>query len=707
MIDIQSRADLELLRESVDLECKLAAGRDGQGAVPEDFWRTYSSFANTDGGIVLLGVQEKQGRFSLNGIANVAKLRKELFDGLNNRQKVSANLLTDSLVREVSLEGCALLVIEIPRANRKQRPVFLTTNPLAGHTWRRLNDGDRPVPDDEVKRMLAEQVEDSRDDRVLPAYDVDDLDATTFRDFRQVFANREPSHPWNTISDREFLRQIGGWRTDRETQESGITVAGLLMFGRLASIQDEFPNYMVDYQERLEPNAELRWIDRLTLDGKWSGNLYDFYRRVYLKLTADLKVPFALEKGERKDDTPVHEALREALANTLVHADYTDRASVLVVKRPDMFGFRNPGLMRIPPAIAIQGGESDCRNRTLHKMLRLVGVGEQAGSGIPKIYRGWASQHWRAPAFFERSVPYNQTLLELRMIDLLPVEVLADLQRRFGTRFDALGQNERLALAAAVTEKVVTHPRVREMTSLHPFDITRMFQNLVRDGFLEPHNHGRGSVYSLPGAALPTPEEVFGDVSRNLTNHSAHLPESSAHLPESSAHLPEGSAHLPESSAHLPEGSAHLPESSAHLPESSTHLPEGSAHLPRGSVYMSEQSHGMAETRDAVGRLLSAQLDAPVVDSLECLSPELRATLESLAAEPRARGKLPKDAMQSIVLDLCRGHYMTLSCLASLVNRDSDAFRQQYLKPLAKDSKLKLAFPTAPTHARQAYRTAE
>ncbi|MEY2726480.1 MAG: hypothetical protein RLZZ458_2347 [Planctomycetota bacterium] len=57
MIDIQSRADLELLRESVDLECKLAAGRDGQGAVPEDFWRTYSSFANTDGGIVLLGVQ--------------------------------------------------------------------------------------------------------------------------------------------------------------------------------------------------------------------------------------------------------------------------------------------------------------------------------------------------------------------------------------------------------------------------------------------------------------------------------------------------------------------------------------------------------------------------------------------------------------------------------------------------------------------------
>jgi ATP-dependent DNA helicase RecG len=105
MIDIESITDLELLRESVDLECKLAAGRDGKGALPEDFWPTYSSFANTEGGIVVLGVSEKQGQFSIDGIANIAKVRKELFNGLNNRQKVSANLITDASVREVVLEG--------------------------------------------------------------------------------------------------------------------------------------------------------------------------------------------------------------------------------------------------------------------------------------------------------------------------------------------------------------------------------------------------------------------------------------------------------------------------------------------------------------------------------------------------------------------------------------------------------------------------
>lgn len=651
MIDIASIADLELLRESVDLECKLAAGRDGQGALPEDFWPTYSAFANTEGGVVVLGVRERQQQFLLEGIANIAKVRKELFDGLNNRQKVSANLLTDASVREVALEGRTLLVIEIPRATRKQRPVHLTTNPFAGHTYRRLNDGDRPLPDDEVRRMIAEQVEDSRDDRILRGYGFDDLCMETFRAYRQVFANRDPAHPWNALADMEFLRQLGGWRKDRETAESGLTLAGLLMFGWMTTIQEELPNFMLDYQERPEAKTEMRWVDRITLDGKWSGNLYDFYRKVYLKLTAELKVPFVLKNGQREDETPVHVALREALANVLVHADYSDRASVLVVKRPDMFGFRNPGLMRIPPDVAIRGGEHDCRNRTLHKMFRLVGVGEQAGSGIPKIYGGWASQHWRPPALYERMEPYNQTLMELRMVDLLPKDLLAALRQAFGAGFDTLGQDERLTLAAAASEQVITHARVRELTGLHPFDATRLLQNLVRYAFLELHNPGRGAVYCIPGAAIPKPEEVFGAGSEQYDGRSAHWEPSSAHL--------------------------------------------------------SESTGGMTERRDADGCLLSDQLDAPVIDSLDRLTPEFRAGLEEIASDPRTKGRISSEAMRQAILAVCRGHYVALSSLAALVNRDTDALRQQHLKPLAKEGKLRLAFPTAPTHAKQAYRASE
>jgi len=641
--------DFELLRESVDLECKLAAGRDGSGKLPDDFWPTYSSFANTDGGMVLLGVREKKGRFIVEGIPNPDKVRKELFDGMNNRQKVSCSLLTDAMVSELKLEGMTVLVVEVPRATRRQRPVHLTRNPLDGHTYRRLNEGDMLLPDDDVKRMLAEQVEDSRDDRILKGFDFDDLDMDTFRTYRQIFSTRDPGHVWNGLEAREFLRQLGGWRKDRETGVAGITVAGLLMFGEMASIQDEFPNYMVDFQEREEAHAKSRWVDRITLDGKWSGNLYDFYRKVYLKLTADLKVPFNLEKGERQDETPVHVALREALANVIVHADYSDRASVFVVKRPDMFGFRNPGLMRIPVEVALAGGEPDCRNRTLHKMFRFVGVGEQAGTGIPKILDGWQSQHWNPPKLYELAEPYNQTLLELRMIDLFPEEVMAGLHEKFGTAFDELEHVERVALALAASEGTVNHARLKGVTTEHSVELSRILQHLTALGMLESSG-GRGAVYHIKGEAMPKPEDVFGRPSQISENSSPNLEGSSPNL-------------------------------------------EGS-------------SPNLGEVRNEDGCLISKHLTLPVIDDLNLLSEEFLSRLEEVAAEPRRNKSLKREVMIRVVLELCQGRFITLRCLSELVQRKPKTLRETYLSGLVGERKLALAFPTIPTHERQAYSTA-
>lgn len=148
------------------------------------------------------------------------------------------------------------------------------------------------------------------------------------------------------------------------------------------------------------------------------------------------------------------------------------------------------------------------------------------------------------------------------------------------------------------------------------------------------------------------------------------------------------------------DGSAQLTFSSAHLNTRSTHLRPDSEDLPA-----SRETHN--EHRDLDGRLLADQLDAPVIDSLDKLDAGFRSALELLATEPRTKGKLPVDSMKRVVLALCHGHYVTLSCQAQLVMRDTGALRQQYLKPLTKEGKLRLAFPTAPTHAKQAYRSVE
>lgn len=507
--------ELALLRESAEIECKLASGQDGKGAIPKDMWESYSAMANTDGGYIVLGLKEKNHQFSVVGIEQIEKVKADLFNTANNPDKVSINLLTNQTVQEIEIEGKKLLVIFIPRAKRQQRPVFLKGNPL-GNTYKRLHEADQKLSDEQVKRMLAEQVEDSRDDEVLVHFSMADLDLESLRVYRQTYANLNPSHPWNELDNEAFLRMIGAWRVNRETGMQGPTVAGLLMFGIYPAIQEKFPYYMLDYQERPEAKTELRWVDRVTLDGTWSGNLYDFSRKVYRKLVDGLKVPFRLEQGVRQEDTPVHIALREALANVIIHADYTGRASVLVVKRPDMFGFRNPGLMRVPVEIALNGGEPDCRNRLLAQMFRYIKFGEQAGSGIPHILDGWKSQHWKVPLLREVSEPNEQTLLELKMIDLYPPEVIEFLNQKFPQAFTKLSELERIIVITIYSESYLTHHQICTQTSAHTREVTIALVKLERMGIIASTGEQKNKVYHCPDVEIPTPDNESG---RFLAEH--------------------------------------------------------------------------------------------------------------------------------------------------------------------------------------------
>ncbi len=267
------------------------------------------------------------------------------------------------------------------------------------------------------------------------------------------------------------------------------------------------------------------------------------------RLTRDLKVPFKLKGTTRVDDTPVHEAIREALVNTIIHADFTGRASLYVVKRQDMFGFRNPGLMRIPLLLAVRGGNSDCRNRNLQKMFQLVGLAEQAGSGLPKVYRNWDKQHWRRPELLEQLAPSDQTILRLRMVSLLPPETLAELDVRFGNRFRELQDTARLALAAVAIEGSVTHTRLREMCSGHPTDLSKTLAELVNDGFLVSRGATRGTIYyfrdkapdlSTDGLILPNVERL-----QKSRTDSQHLHGGSQHLASDSQHLGSLVPHWP------------------------------------------------------------------------------------------------------------------------------------------------------------------
>jgi ATP-dependent DNA helicase RecG len=113
----------------------------------------------------------------------------------------------------------------------------------------------------------------------------------------------------------------------------------------------------------------------------------------------------------------------------------------------------------------------------------------------------------------------------------------------------------------------------------------------------------------------------------------------------------------------------------------------------------------LPEQRDLEGYLVSGQLPFPVVDDLAPLSEALRSRLEAMASESRTKRKMDRQVLIDVVLDLCEGRFITLRCLAELVNRKPDTLRDQYLKVLVRQRQLSLAFPKTPNHERQAYTT--
>lgn len=651
MFQIQDLVDLQTLSESAELEFKLAQGQDGKGKLPDDFWPTYSAMANSRGGYVVLGVREKKGQLTLAGIEAIEVVRKQLFDIAGNNAKVNINLLTDDNVQVVSIDGKSLLVIEIPAARRDQKPVYLKNQPMK-ETYTRLHEGDHRCSEEQVKRMMAEQVEDSRDDKILTGFDFTDIDMDSFKAYKNLFSVAKPQHPWLELDQFELFKKLGGWRKDRQAGVEGITLAGVLMFGTWEAIQDAVPNYFVDYRERDEASVE-RWIDRVYPDGSWSGNVFDFYRRTYRKLVTDLKVPFELQDGIRLDDSKAHEAIREALVNTLVHADYTGRSSILIVKRPDLFGFRNPGLMRVPPEIAVKGGESDCRNRRMHQMFLMIGAGERAGSGIPKIYSGWEWAKWRTPKLYEKYEPSEQTLLELSTASLIPDEVTQLLAVMFGKSFYSLNDLEQMIVVTAAIEGWVNHERACQLTSKHSRDVTLTLPRLVDKGFLVASGEKKDKSYSLPGMEPPSPEDVF----------------SNALTPASNL----------------------------------THNVDSLTHKVNDLTHNDNNVDDLSNVRDANGRFISELIDKPFVDSLEALSEQFRHQLNALSVSAREQHRLDTETMKSLIIALCRGHYISVSVLEMLLARKPQSLRQNYLKPLVSKGLLKMAFPNKPNSPKQGY----
>ena len=376
MLDINR---LEEYKENNRIEAKKALG-----GLPHSIWETYSAFANTMGGVILLGVEEYRDKtFHPVDLPDPEGMTEKFFSVLNDTRFVSKNILSPADVTIHELYGKRIISIQVPRAPRADRPIFL--NGDTSLCYRRNGEGDYKCTPEQINAMLRDSKRKTQDMHVLTDCDLSVLSRESVVCYRSLL------HSFASLSDEELLIELGA-----AAVENGIlhpTAAGLLMFAPQEKIKEYFPMFSLEYDIGASEFSEK--------EGLKTGNLFEFY----FSACRHLAQTAATLTTSPEELSRLCIALREALVNCIVNADYRSPSCVSVKLFEGNIVFSNSGNMRITPNHALLGGISDPRNGVLAEMFRLISVGKRAGSGIPSIYKLWKRQGLANPALIEHFSP--------------------------------------------------------------------------------------------------------------------------------------------------------------------------------------------------------------------------------------------------------------------------------------------------------------
>lgn len=379
MIDLNNIASYQ---ENNRIEAKKAAG-----GFPHSLWETYSAFANTIGGLILLGVEERADKsLRITGVPDGPGYARVFWQTVQDPAKVSQNILRPEDVALHQVEGKEILVISVPRATRRQRPVYIGDSPFTG-SYRRDGEGDYHCSADEVRAMLRDRDDAPADLAVLSGRNRSDLSSDTLRQFRLLMAMRQPEHPCNYLPDEGFLPAVG------ITGPEGLhpTLAGLLLLGKRKALREVFPQFRLEYQE------EDTGFHLATIRPGAPENVFSFYMMVSHRLTA-VSALLAQTPREREE---LAGAMREAVLNAILHADYFSRGGLTIRRRAGELLVSNGGLLRVSPDQARTGQAADPRNRGLIQLFSLVKLATGTGKGLRGIYSLWDRRGWRPPVLSE------------------------------------------------------------------------------------------------------------------------------------------------------------------------------------------------------------------------------------------------------------------------------------------------------------------
>lgn len=174
----------------------------------------------------------------------------------------------------------------------------------------------------------------------------------------------------------------------------------------------------------------------------------------------------------------------------------TNNSNFQQVKMDNGFSFSNPGNLKLPVQTIYEGGHSVARNPRIQTMFRMIGYGDNIGSGFPAILSAWGDENWRKPDL-RQNEELHQVELKLWTISLMPQECTEYLKLLYGEDYSQLDSSSQIILGTAYLENEVTNSRMQSILNLHSTEIGHLLSALVENSMLVANKKGRWTTYNL------------------------------------------------------------------------------------------------------------------------------------------------------------------------------------------------------------------
>lgn len=357
---------------------KLIAGGENQHVefkkakndFPNDAFASICAFLNTDGGTLILGV-ENDGTISGINPDSTDKIKTKFVTAINNPELINPVIYLN--INELELDGKIIMYVIVPNASNVYR--------YKSRIYKRNHEADIDITNihEEVSQLYLRTDNSYTENQIFPFLQVEDLRTDLIARVKKIAKINNANNDWDQLDTKEFLKRNKLYRRNYTNNQEGITLAGVLLFGTDEQIASVVPSFKFELAKCV--NNPERYDDRITLQ----TNLLDCLEKASDFIEKYLPSPFYLEGTQRIDLR--NNIFREIIANMLVHKEYSGaEPTKLIIKRHEIIA-ENSNKPHIRGLITLKNTTNFSKNPNIIRIFRAMGYAEDFGTGIPKLFK--------------------------------------------------------------------------------------------------------------------------------------------------------------------------------------------------------------------------------------------------------------------------------------------------------------------------------